>query len=177
MYYSNNGALNLSNLLDPLTLQDEWENNYIISQTICTCYCFHANCIYAMQPPQLESNYEMEETFWEPASTYEEVYQQIIDKNKEKLRMASGGVTLLEKLGEGEFGMVHKGEWVGSPQGPLQVAVKSLHSQEEESRYKLLKEAALLGQFSHPNVVKMLGVVVSDEQVSKISIDSSCALL
>lgn len=125
------------------------------------------------QPPLLESHYELEETFWEPASTYEEVYQQIAAKSKEKLGGISNGVTLLEKLGEGEFGMVYKGEWTSSPQGQVQVAVKALHSQEEESRYKLLKEAAIMGQFSHPNVVKLLGVVVSDEQVSGISTEYS----
>ena len=129
-------------------------------------------CYRTMQPPLLESHYELEETFWEPASTYEEVYRQIAANNKEKLGSASSGVTLLEKLGEGEFGMVYKGEWASSPQQQVQVAVKTLHSQEEESRYKLLKEAAIMGQFCHPNVVKMLGVVVSDEQVSKISTDS-----
>ena len=125
-----------------------------------------------IQPPLMESHYEMEETFWEPASTYEEVYQQITAKNKEQLGSAVSGVILLEMLGEGEFGMVYKGEWTSSPRGTVQVAVKTLHSQEEENRYKLLKEAAIMGQFNHPNVVKMLGVEVSDEQVRRVSENS-----
>jgi len=62
-------------------------------------------------------------------------------------------------LGEGEFGTVRKGVWASSPQGPLQVAVKTLHSQEKDNKYKLLKEAAILWQFNHPNVVRLYGVI------------------
>ena len=61
--------------------------------------------------------------------------------------------------------MVHKGEWVGSPQGPIQVAIKSLHSQEEENKYKLLKEAAIMGQFNHPYVVRLYGIVDKPDKV------------
>ena len=78
-------------------------------------------------------------------------------KGSDELDPAS--ITLHESLGEGEFGTVYKGVWASSPQGPLQVAVKSLHSQEKDNKYKLLKEAAIMGQFSHPNVVKMYGVI------------------
>ena len=74
-------------------------------------------------------------------------------------------ITLLEELGKGEFGMVYKGEWVGSLQGPLQVAVKSLHRQVKESRYKLLKEAAIMGQFDHPYVVRLYGVIDKPNKV------------
>ena len=72
------------------------------------------------------------------------------------------------ELGEGEFGMVYKGKLAGSPQGPLQVAVKSLHRQEEESRCKLLKEAAIMGQFSHPYVVRLYGVVDQPNKVMRL---------
>ena len=61
--------------------------------------------------------------------------------------------------------MVHKGEWPGSPQGPLQVAIKSLHSQETENKYKLFKEAAIMGQFNHPYVVRLYGVVDKPNKV------------
>ena len=74
-------------------------------------------------------------------------------------------ITLLKELGKGEFGIVYQGKLMGSPQGPLQVAVKSLHRQEEESRYKLLKEAAIMGQFNHPYVVRLYGVVDQPNKV------------
>ena len=71
----------------------------------------------------------------------------------------------MKKLGKGEFGMVHKGEWAGSPQGPLKVAVKSLHRHEVESRYNLLKEAAILEQFNHPYVVRLYGIIDQSNKV------------
>ena len=74
-------------------------------------------------------------------------------------------IILLEELGKGEFGIVHKGEWISAPQGPLKVAVKSPHRQEEESKYKLLKEAANVGQFNHPYVVRLYGVIDQPNKV------------
>ena len=87
-------------------------------------------------------------------------------KHTHSVELQPESITLLGELGEGEFGMVHKGEWEGSPQGPLQVAVKSLRRQEEESRYKLLKEAAIMGQFNHPYVVKLYGVIDQPNKVN-----------
>ena len=87
-------------------------------------------------------------------------------KAAHSLELQPESITLLEELGKGEFGMVYKGEWTSSPGGPVQVAVKTLHSQEEENRYKLLKEAAIMGQFSHPNVVRLYGVVDKPNKVT-----------
>ena len=36
----------------------------------------------------------------------------------------------------------------------------------EEEKVKFLQEAAIMGQFSHPNVVKLYGVVTVGEPVS-----------
>ena len=103
--------------------------------------------------------------YWAPGSTVMEIKAQMNEKAKNAFEVNPESITLLGELGEGEFGMVHKGKWHGSPQGPLQVAVKSLHRQEEESRYKLLKEAAIMGQFNHPYVVKLYGVVDQPNKV------------
>lgn len=47
------------------------------------------------------------------------------------------------------------------------MAVKELKSgAEEEDRVKLLKEAAIMSQFNHTNVVKLHGIVSIDEPVS-----------
>ncbi len=70
-------------------------------------------------------------------------------------------------IGSGQFGQVHMGEWV-SPEGTtLPIAVKILNTNvEEEQRVKFLQEAAIMGQFKHPNVVKLYGVVTVGEPVS-----------
>ena len=49
----------------------------------------------------------------------------------------------------------------------IQVAVKVVKTEAEEmQRVKLLQEAAIMGQFSHPNVVRLNGVVTVGDPVS-----------
>ena len=49
----------------------------------------------------------------------------------------------------------------------MEIAVKTLKpNTTEEDRVKFLQEAAIMGQFSHPNVVKLYGVVTVGEPVS-----------
>lgn len=53
-----------------------------------------------------------------------------------------------------------EGNWV-------QVAVKVVKTEAEEvQRVKLLQEAAIMGQFAHPNVVRLHGVVTVGDPVS-----------
>ena len=50
--------------------------------------------------------------------------------------------------------------------GAMDVAVKTLHSgAKEEEKVKYLQEAAINGQFRHPNVVQLMGVVTVEEPV------------
>ena len=59
-----------------------------------------------------------------------------------------------------ERGVVVEGE-------DLEVAVKVVKTEaEEEERVKLLQEAAIMGQFAHPNVVRLHGVVTVGDPVS-----------
>ena len=72
-----------------------------------------------------------------------------------------------EHLGSGQFGTVKMGIWQ-SPAGAVEVAVKTLQSSaSQEDRVKFLQEAAINGQFRHPNVVKLLGVITVGEPVSE----------
>ena len=58
-----------------------------------------------------------------------------------------------------------KGLWY-SPAGPKEVAVKTLTDEAEETeKVKFLQEAAIMGQFHHPNVLKLHGVVTVGEPV------------
>ena len=57
--------------------------------------------------------------------------------------------------------------WEGSPDKSREVAIKLLQKgASEESQVKFLQEAALMGQFSHPNIISLLGVVTLGEPVS-----------
>ena len=69
----------------------------------------------------------------------------------------------MEELGSGQFGQVCKG-LVG---GMMEVAVKTLKpGSGETEKVKFLREVAIMGQFSHPNIVKLYGVVTIGEPVS-----------
>ena len=73
---------------------------------------------------------------------------------------------LVSYLGSGQFGTVEKGVWE-SPFGLKDVAVKTLNPGASDiDRVRFLKEAAIMGQFSHPNVVEMFGIITEGEPVS-----------
>ncbi len=73
-----------------------------------------------------------------------------------------------DHLGSGEFGTVCRGEW-HTEQGDMDVAVKMLTSQStEKDRVRFLREAAIVGQFKHPNIVRLHGVVTVGEPVSTV---------
>ena len=102
--------------------------------------------------------------YWDPGATEDEIYGQMSQKKYQELPRSS--VHLREALGEGEFGDVYRGEWQ-SPMGCVEVAVKvSKNSLEPGERVKLLQEAAVMGQFLHPRVVRLFGVVTLGQPVS-----------
>ena len=73
---------------------------------------------------------------------------------------------IMEHLGSGHFGTVSKGFWQ-CPKGKVEVAIKLLQpGASDDDRVKFLQEAAIMGQFSHPNVVSLYGVVTLGEPVS-----------
>lgn len=75
---------------------------------------------------------------------------------------------IIRHLGSGQFGTVNEGIW-HSPWGKTSVAVKMLRPRaKEEQKVKLLQEAAIMGQFVHPNVVRLHGVVTVGEPVSVV---------
>ena len=69
-----------------------------------------------------------------------------------------------ELIGCGNFGDVYKGTWRKNDQEVLNVAVKKLRESEGgELSMKFLQEAAIMGQFNHPNIVRLHGVVDNEE--------------
>ena len=74
-------------------------------------------------------------------------------------------------LGSGAFGEVYKGVWrhavIGCEESvEEEVAVKTMKGEcSEEDRIKFLQEAAIMGQFDHPNIVKVMGIMVTETKV------------
>ena len=58
------------------------------------------------------------------------------------------------------------GTWADGSADPIPVAVKTLNSKCSESdRVKFLREAAIMGQFQHNNIVQLHGVVTEEENM------------
>ncbi|XP_067049579.1 ephrin type-B receptor 1-B-like [Acropora muricata] len=73
-----------------------------------------------------------------------------VDRSKTKLN---------GMIGQGEFADVYKGS-IQTPKGKLVVAVKVLRPGSNEKNQKdFLSEASIMGQFDHPNVIRLVGVV------------------
>ena len=73
-------------------------------------------------------------------------------------------------LGSGQFGKVAKGVW-HTDQGDLDIAVKKLNDKaSERDTVRFLQEAAIMGQFKHPNIVRLHGVVTVGSPVRLVDI-------
>ena len=72
---------------------------------------------------------------------------------------------VVSHLGSGQFGSVEQGQWKRYGTKPVDVALKSLNKEGSEDKLKFLQEAAIMGQFRHPNVVSLHGVVTRGEPV------------
>jgi serine/threonine protein kinase len=76
----------------------------------------------------------------------------------------------LDQLGSGQFGEVCKALWSISG-ATKELAIKTLRAElPEEEKVRFLQEAAIMGQFSHPNIVKLYGVVTVGDPVSSYNV-------
>ena len=73
---------------------------------------------------------------------------------------------LTKVLGQGEFGLVHRGTW-HIPGQVVDVAVKTIKgNSSEEEKIKFMQEASLMGQFVCPNIVRIHGICLDNSDVS-----------
>ena len=118
--------------------------------------------------------------YWQPGTEFEVIYKQLASYKYRELtrgliKYINNDTILMchityfrigDHLGSGQFGSVSKGVWK-SPTGPVDVAIKTLNNDTSENeKVKFLQEAAIMGQFRHPNIVKLHGVVTTGEPVS-----------
>lgn len=69
-------------------------------------------------------------------------------------------------LGVGQFGSVSQATWSNMLGGFKKVAVKTLKpTMLQDTKVAFLKEAAIMGQFCHSNVIQLYGVVTVGEPV------------
>uniref|UniRef100_A0A0M3IEH0 Tyrosine-protein kinase n=1 Tax=Ascaris lumbricoides TaxID=6252 RepID=A0A0M3IEH0_ASCLU len=74
-------------------------------------------------------------------------------------------ITLVQKIGEGAFGEVHRGQLRLAARRQADVAIKIAKTDKmtKEKIKEMMKEARLMRNYDHPNVVKIYGVVVERE--------------
>ncbi len=74
----------------------------------------------------------------------------------------------MENVGSGAFGTVVKALWSRIENTQEIVAIKKIEGGvSDEERIIFLKEAVIMGQFNHPNIVKILGIVADSTEVSQ----------
>ena len=127
------------------------------------------------------SFFEETAVYWEPGSDCGSIYEQLAKRKFREIirqqikyakcvqwRVSSYYCCLFSPtghLGSGHFGNVDKGMW-HSPGGLVEVAIKTLRVEaSEKEKVKFLQEAAIMGQFHHPNIVKLHGVVTMGNPV------------
>ncbi|CAL4166812.1 unnamed protein product, partial [Meganyctiphanes norvegica] len=73
-------------------------------------------------------------------------------------------ITLLQKIGEGQFGEVHLGEVIGEDGGKQMVAVKTLRLEASHSiRCDFEREVSLLARLRDPHIVGVVGICSREE--------------
>ena len=87
--------------------------------------------------------------------------------------IADGALKILSRIGGGNFGDVHKGvldERAVNGVAAYCVAVKTPRADSDGStnREDLLKEAILMSQFDHPNIVALIGIVTQPREQLKV---------
>ncbi|KAM6948454.1 LOW QUALITY PROTEIN: ephrin type-B receptor 1-B-like [Aplochiton taeniatus] len=75
-------------------------------------------------------------------------------------------VKIEEVIGAGEFGEVYKGRLKLPGKREIHVAIKTLKAgYVEKQRRDFLSEASIMGQFDHPNIIRLEGVVTKSRPV------------
>ena len=102
-----------------------------------------------------------------PSNTLDKLFDQMSAMNFREI--VPDTLVISEHLGSGEFGIVCKGVWI-SRLGEVPIAVKTLKEPtSEERKIALFQEAIIMGQFSHQNIIRILGIVSVIEPYAIVS--------
>ncbi|PIO39232.1 hypothetical protein AB205_0168150, partial [Aquarana catesbeiana] len=95
--------------------------------------------------------------------TYEDPSQAVHEFAKE---LDSACISIDKVIGAGEFGEVCSGRLKLPSKKEISVAIKTLKvGYTEKQRRDFLSEASIMGQFEHPNIIRLEGVVTKSKPV------------
>ncbi|CAF94972.1 unnamed protein product, partial [Tetraodon nigroviridis] len=138
------------------------------------CVCLHCGYIKAKQDPDEEKMQFQHGRVKLPGSrtyihphTYEDPNQAIRDFAKE---IDASNIRIERVIGAGEFGEVCSGRLRVQGKREIYVAIKSLKAgYSDKQRRDFLSEASIMGQFDHPNIIRLEGVVTRCKPVMIIT--------
>ncbi|XP_072525449.1 ephrin type-B receptor 1 isoform X3 [Salminus brasiliensis] len=120
-----------------------------------------SNCHSSMGCPTLPGSPGMK-IYIDPF-TYEDPNEAVREFAKE---IDVSTVKIEEVIGAGEFGEVYKGRLKLPGKREIYVAIKTLKAgYSEKQRRDFLSEASIMGQFDHPNIIRLEGVVTKSRPV------------
>ncbi|KAM5338325.1 ephrin type-A receptor 5 isoform 5-T5 [Glossophaga mutica] len=158
---------------------------FFLSGSCCECGCGRASSLCAVAHPSLiwrcgysKAKQDPEEekmhfhnghiklpgvrTYIDP-HTYEDPNQAVHEFAKE---IEASCITIERVIGAGEFGEVCSGRLKLPGKRELPVAIKTLKvGYTEKQRRDFLGEASIMGQFDHPNIIHLEGVVTKSKPV------------
>ncbi|XP_029472510.1 ephrin type-A receptor 3-like [Rhinatrema bivittatum] len=134
----------------------------------------HCGYIKAKQDPDEEKMHFQHRRVKLPGSrtyihphTYEDPNQAVHDFAKE---IDASCIRIERVIGAGEFGEVCSGRLMLASNKEICVAIKSLKAgYSEKQRCDFLSEASIMGQFEHPNIIRLEGVVTTCKPVMIIT--------
>jgi focal adhesion kinase 1 len=99
----------------------------------------------------------------EPPDDEQSIYD--VFEAKKYCYIPQQAVRITKLIGKGFFATVHMGVWDTGTKN-IEIAVKRLNDNtDREYRVKFLQEAAIIGQFNHPHIIKLIGVIPEDKQL------------
>ena len=118
------------------------------------------DCVFRDAPKQSSGEttyFRRESQFMNPSTDISTIFNDMADLKIREINRKT--LSFDEKLGHGNFAIVYKGTWA-SNYGDIPVAVKVINKHNQTDQLVgVLREAAAMAQFDHPNILKLLGVV------------------
>ncbi|XP_028996065.1 tyrosine-protein kinase Mer [Betta splendens] len=127
--------------------------------------------VFYRRPEVVEVVPQQENTVEGAAQLFEEISPQLLDSLKDVL-VERNQLTLGKELGKGEFGSVYEGVFTPVGGMDVKVAVKTMRvgMNCRKDLQEFLREAEMMKNFDHENVVRLLGVTLHREPDSPLPI-------
>ena len=96
----------------------------------------------------------------------------LVSQNIPSIAIEARNLKIMKRVSHGNFGKVYRGTYTYESSGKtIDVAVKELIVETNDSREKIQAEANLIHTFDHPHVIKLIGICVDELKSLKIVLE------